>query len=1511
MLFGLPLTVPWAYGIGLALLSLAWVALRVALGGHRIAGPLLGSQHQAVDVVIKHALVVAQAALLLPGLAASVLAELGCPAVSPPIFGTGPIGGATELFGPDCWLCWGILTLAIALSLWQRFGRAELAGAILLSFALAALAAGTFASQSTLAAALRWNLAIAFLIGSALIWQRRPLRRMLLQAGAQTCVGRQGAALARSLLVLLAVLPVVALTLAGVAALVQGLAVQTTVAGPLARIAPMLSYLVPLGLLALGLVGHALRERSDGYAFSAGLIVELGAALAYVLFLHAAQRGWHSAEWATGLELPTLAAAAWAIAWLLLRRRVAEFSPRTPGAVDRRDNPWLRGQLALATAGIGLLLGVALALLILAVTHPVGWIRAAGSPLGAATLGLTALAAGIRRWHLGRRPSPHAAGWLGMATLGLLACAIQVYWPEWGYRSLMLGWGSYALLVALCTWWAAALRTPPGASGRPQALIAMAAAWVRVAGLATVLLGLKAALWHDLPYERLWAAAAITLASAAGVTMAVWQRREDWAFLSSMGVHLAASLVVWHFHRALSFDAWWMTLVEANAIAGAAVALLWIAARRRLLDLGQPPRSAPATLLGLQVAIGVAANALLWGLFAGWLFAPPTGFPALAARLASVPGVLAMLLAAAAAAAYLRQNDPRHMVHVAGASALAAALMSSAALVRPADWSVAQLYLHAAMAGLAAAGLVVLAAGFWLRSLGRHAAATREDRPVTDLAIDAWVCGILTLAAVLAVVHNGADPQRPWWSAGTIVAASAIVGLLARYAATAGRQSGAAHVYVSGLLLNLAGMLMWQIWGPQSIAGFLAVNALCLAVGALVSTGLGQLCRLVAAPRAMSPGGTPLSAAKDVAALGAPLPYAHMAAVGSLILLAPLPALSLCLGLLTPDALPALESLRLAGPLAWSALALAAAAMLACLGDRTARFPLWGLYLAGLTGVGIQLSGQPCPPLVLAWQAVLVLAPWLLLTAVVASVLVRLRLFTVREQQLAAPARWSIAWYQPAQAALATVVTLAALWIALDVRFDAEITTFAAFAGTVWSAGLELFRRLLPPRMAAPLALAMLFPATLLIAGGAGQNRRAAWRHAAIGLATLVLATAGWAWLSPANAAPWLHRSVILMVAALAVLGAGSLALMRWVPQDSPWSDALRRGRVWLGQLAVAMLALALVEEGYRFLDAGAVPMARPAICAVGLALLGLAAAAIVAAVVPVRDPLALGPRQRTLYVYAAEALLVVVGLHLRLTVPELFTHHIIERYGLFIAMGLAFGGAGLSEIFRRRKLDVLAEPLERTAALLPVAPMAAFWFVAHRPPWVWLLIAAFYGTAAFRRRSTWMALLSAATANVGLWVLLEQQSLGFLDHLQLWLIPPAMAALVAEHQSRGRLSPQQSGGLRYLALSVIYLSSTADMFLAGLGNSVILPMSLLVLAALGILLGMALRVRTFLYLGTTFLLVVVGSLVEHLAVDRRQTWLLWVCIILLGAAIIALFAVFEKRRNDVVAALERFRQWQ
>src|SRR5262249_29452256 len=143
-------------------------------------------------------------------------------------------------------------------------------------------------------------------------------------------------------------------------------------------------------------------------------------------------------------------------------------------------------------------------------------------------------------------------------------------------------------------------------------------------------------------------------------------------------------------------------------------------------------------------------------------------------------------------------------------------------------------------------------------------------------------------------------------------------------------------------------------------------------------------------------------------------------------------------------------------------------------------------------------------------------------------------------------------------------------------------------------------------------------------------------------------------------------------------------------------------------------------------------------------------------------------------------------------------------------------------------------------------------------------------------RRSVGWAIAAALAVNFGLWSLLMHAGVGFLVHPQAWLIPLGIIVLASEYINHDRLPREASQGLRYLGISLIYVASTADLFLAGLGNSVWLPVILAVLCVAGVLAGILLRVRAFLYLGIGFLLVDVLAMIWHAAVDRAHTWLWW-----------------------------------
>ncbi len=476
--------------------------------------------------------------------------------------------------------------------------------------------------------------------------------------------------------------------------------------------------------------------------------------------------------------------------------------------------------------------------------------------------------------------------------------------------------------------------------------------------------------------------------------------------------------------------------------------------------------------------------------------------------------------------------------------------------------------------------------------------------------------------------------------------------------------------------------------------------------------------------------------------------------------------------------------------------------------------------------------------------------------------------------------------------------------------------------------------------------MAVLLPAGVLLTrrrgAEAGDTRPA--RYGTLVLGALTLAEAGWALLDPAGPAPWLHRSVVLLVALvlaalLYAVGLPSLPAAR----AAGWEGPARRTALALGALAGALLGAVLVQEFVLYDPDPLVrrtPLAWPGVVAVAFALAALIAALLYLALNPQRDPLGPAGGGRPGYVYGGEVLLVLLLVHLRLTVPDVFPP-VLGQYWPLTVMAIAFLGVGLGELFRARGLPLLAGPLGRTGLFLPLLPLVAYLvrpladlrarlgeavpgmqpflrFLERLPPHysmpalVCFLVALLYALVAVRQRSSRLGLLAALAANVGLWVVFggNRERLGFLVHPQLWLIPVGLILLTSEYLHRRQLAPGQAQALRCGGALVIYVASAADMFLAGLGHSVLLPVVLAALAVLGVLAGILLRVRAFLFLGAAFLFVVVLAQIWHAAVDRAQTWLWWASGVVLGAAILTLFALFEKRRDDLRRMMEGLRRW-
>jgi hypothetical protein len=475
-------------------------------------------------------------------------------------------------------------------------------------------------------------------------------------------------------------------------------------------------------------------------------------------------------------------------------------------------------------------------------------------------------------------------------------------------------------------------------------------------------------------------------------------------------------------------------------------------------------------------------------------------------------------------------------------------------------------------------------------------------------------------------------------------------------------------------------------------------------------------------------------------------------------------------------------------------------------------------------------------------------------------------------------------------------------WLARATQAVATLVLVITFL-TVWSevaGAIEPLRRV---QMASGAWAPILVLALLCRNTDDGRLHGRALRRAAF--ASIFWA---WAWF-PVN---WLLVRFSVQAAALLLLALNlSLLVSHWSRLPEVWRSAIQRILPWLMGLGLTTVLLIVGLEA-TVLEPARTRQEYVSVAIVAGALVLFAGLCLAAALVPGRDPLRLAESRKTLWVYASEGLLALLFLHLRLSLPGLFSG-LFQAYWPFFLLFLAFVGLGLSELFQRRNLPVLAEPLQNTGMWLPLLPLLGFWLnpSTGQASLAMLLGGLFYGILSVRRKSVALGMLAALAVNGALWWQFHHlNGYHLLQHPQLWFIPFALCLLAASWIHRDRLTPSQKSSLRYLASTLIYTSSTIEIFLNGLAEKPWLAVVLAALSVLGVLAGMLLRVRSFLFQGTAFLAVSLLTLLWHAAFHLHQTWLIWLTVIFAGVAILTLFALFERRRQQMVELVGQLREW-
>ncbi|MEX2187117.1 MAG: hypothetical protein WD875_10000 [Pirellulales bacterium] len=975
---------------------------------------------------------------------------------------------------------------------------------------------------------------------------------------------------------------------------------------------------------------------------------------------------------------------------------------------------------------------------------------------------------------------------------------------------------------------------------------------------------------------------------------AIRERSSRIAFAAAMLFNLIATVIylleVARLGRPLDGCAW-VEVAQVNSIVASAAALAWIAALRwhrdrRAAALGAdtPPLACPLllttlvlmaaalwTLPMIPAIVGLAIEPQVWP----WVAATggPIGWIAAATAIATLG-----LWSAWSLSPKERRSVGRRAAGPLAAAAVAFVALACAVFDDRGKW----LGYRALLTG------VVVASWFlsWLlptvwRAIGRNASGdeltgTSWGATSTTVPFIGWssLFGASAVALALRALH--ADPASPWWTLAALASTAALAVYLAWIAA---RRE---FVWIAGVLTPLTASIWWNElargWlddAPWPIGSLhvLYVNVIALALVVLVS--------LVVERRRVLPH-----------RFNAAVPTRGFHRFASWLCIAIVLSTTV-FGISHDLDRSPIEAI---GWLTASALAATVIAAFACLWDPAARFMVARLWSVGLVAILVCLDARD-----LAGDSFNVALAVLLSAYALASSLA----WNQRAAFRTAAAAWGVpvaaspakneavgsfsgdghAWMILANGSVAVVATALAFWVDISVE-DVGQRTIAATGVLALALSMALLACAVP---------------------------RTALQCAALALGVLFAIALGWARLPLAIEAPELHRAVVAAVAMALTIPLYALLLARIVPEASGWPRSARTAVGVVTIIASIVLLAVLALEVDYFANADVVPLRWPAVAAVLAALVTLSLASLAAAVLPGRDPLELGQRGRTIYVYAAEILLALAFMHIRVTMPWLFGGWFM-RFWPLVVVAIAFLGVGFSELCRRRKLRVLSEPLENTGALLPLLPTIGFWVRPSEVNYSLLLlsVAALYSVLSLLRKSFWFGLLGAVAANGSLWYwLYATEGIGLHEHPQLWLIPPALCVLVAAQLNRARLSDEQMTAIRYLSAIVVYASSTADVFIGGVGEAPWLPVALAGLSLLGIFAGILLRVRAFLYLGTSFLMVALFTVIWYAAVEQDRTWIWWVTGIVAGVLIIALFGLFEKRRDDMLRLVERIKAWE
>jgi hypothetical protein len=274
----------------------------------------------------------------------------------------------------------------------------------------------------------------------------------------------------------------------------------------------------------------------------------------------------------------------------------------------------------------------------------------------------------------------------------------------------------------------------------------------------------------------------------------------------------------------------------------------------------------------------------------------------------------------------------------------------------------------------------------------------------------------------------------------------------------------------------------------------------------------------------------------------------------------------------------------------------------------------------------------------------------------------------------------------------------------------------------------------------------------------------------------------------------------------------------------------------------------------------------------------------------------------RALHVYAAQTAVTGAYGFLRVALwRELRPEHDAV---VFLAMGFVL--IGVTVVARRRGGDTVADATRRFAAILPVLAAVVLPWVASNDAAIFALASsALYAALGWAERSRVLGTFGAVAANVALLVASLTQGL---DGFDVYFVPLGLLLCVVVHIFADVMEPAVRVGLRFVGTALGFAPAALAIVLQiGNANTDGYPLGFAGACLVAVVAGMWFHVRAYLVLGTTFLLLDLGTLLVRASLrDQRLGFFV---LSAAGLAILAAMAGYTMRKEQVRAALRRLRR--